>query len=87
VNQAVERALVDRLITLAGQAANPAVRAVASASLRQLRTRTQNASSAHEQLIAGDIERFLERPMDAVRPIAPPAPPPGAPIGLLGPEW
>jgi hypothetical protein len=92
VNRAVERALVDRLIVLAGQAPNPQVRAVASSSLRHLRTRTQavgerDLSAAHEQLIAADIGRFLDRPMEAARPMATPAAPPGAPIGTLGPEW
>ena len=92
VNRAVERALVDRLIVLAGSAPNPQVRAVASASLRELQGRAGAASgddisAAHAQLIAADIRRFLERPMEPVRPMAAPAAPPGAPIGTVGPEW
>ena len=92
VNRAVERALVDRLIVLAGQAPNPQVRAVASASLRRLRRRAQavaeaDDSAAHEHLIAADIGRFLDRPSEAARPLATPGPPPGAPIGTRGPEW
>jgi hypothetical protein len=92
VNRAVERALVDRLIVLAGQAPNPQVRAVASASLRGLQGRAGGASgddisAAHAQLIAADIKRFLERPMEPARPMAAPEPPPGAPIGTIGPDW
>ena len=92
VNRAVERALVDRLIVLAGQAPNPQVRAVASASLRALQSRAGGASgediaAAHAQLIAADIKRFLERPMEPMRPMAAPVAPPGAPIGTVGPEW
>jgi len=92
VNRAVERALVDRLIVLAGQAPMPQVRAVASASLRRLETRGRGvqgatADAAHEQLIAADIKRFLERPMEPVKPIAAPEPPPGAPIGMMDEDW
>ena len=87
VNQAVERALVDKLMALAAQANNAQVRAIASSSLQQLRTRTQNVGRPHEQLMAADIGRFLERPMEPLRPVTPPAAPPGAPIGTLGPEW
>ena len=82
VNRAVERALVDRLIVLAGQAPNPQVRAVASASLRRLCRRAQavaeaDDSAAHEHLMAADIGRFLDRPTEAARPLATPEPPPG----------
>jgi hypothetical protein len=92
VNRAVERALVDRLMTLAGQAPMPQVRAVASASLRRLQSRApaqpaSGADAAHAQLIAADIKRFLERPMEPVKPIASPEIPPGAPIGSFDEDW
>jgi hypothetical protein len=85
VNRAVERALVDRLITLAAQAPMPEVRAVATERLRRLQSRAEPAApdTAHAQLIAADIKRFLERPMEPARPIAAPEVPPGAPIGSL----
>ena len=92
VNRAVERALVDRLMVLAGQAPMPQVRATASAALRRLQSRTQAftgaaAEVAHTQLMAADIRRFLERPMEPARPIAMPEVPPGAPIGSLEEDW
>jgi hypothetical protein len=90
VNRAVERALVDRLITLAGQAPMPQVRAVASASLRRLQARAQaftGADTANAQLIAADIKRFLDRPMEPARPLAAPEIPPGAPIGSFEEDW
>jgi hypothetical protein len=88
VNRAVRRALVDRLIVLAGQAPMPQVRAVASSRLRALQTRTQGGvGNAHAQLVAADIKRFLERPMEPTRPIAPPEAPPGAPIGAMEEDW
>ncbi|MGH9346189.1 MAG: zinc-dependent metalloprotease [Vicinamibacterales bacterium] len=90
VNRAVERALVDRLMTLAAQAPMPQVRAVAAASLRRLQARAQaftGADTANAQLIAADITRFLDRPMEPERPITAPALPPGAPIGSTEEDW
>jgi hypothetical protein len=88
VNAAVRRALADRLMTLAGQAPMPQVRAVATDRLRRLRARVQAApADANAQLIAADITRFLDRPMEPVKPFAAPEVPPGAPIGSLEEEW
>lgn len=92
VNRAVERALVDRLVTLAGQAPHAQVRAVASAALRRLQARAQGftgtgTDAAHAQLLAADIQRFLDRPFEPARPAAPPDVPPGAPIGMLDVDW
>ncbi len=90
VNRAVERALVDRLMTLAAQAPMAEVRGVASERLRQLVRRAQTSTAtdtAHTQLIAADIKRFLDRPMEPARPIPAPDIPPGAPIGALDEEW
>jgi hypothetical protein len=92
VNRAIERALVDRLIVLAEQAPDPQVRAIASATLRRVQSRTQTtpgtaADRAHAQLIAADVKRFLERPMEPLRPIPHPDTPPGAPIGSGGAGW
>jgi hypothetical protein len=45
--------------------------------------------TAQRQLLAADIKRFLERPLDHARPIPFPAPdaPPGAPIGEPAQDW
>jgi hypothetical protein len=47
------------------------------------------ADTAQRTLIAADIKRFLERPAEAARAIAAPAPdaPPGAPIGDMPMDW
>jgi hypothetical protein len=90
VNTAVERALVDRLMTLAGQAPMPQVRAVATDRLRRLRARAQAATAgdiANARLIADDIARFLDRPMEPAKPLPLPAIPPGAPIGSAEEDW
>ncbi|HSK08650.1 MAG TPA: zinc-dependent metalloprotease [Vicinamibacterales bacterium] len=42
---------------------------------------------AHRALLAADITRFLDRPFEPARPIALPAPPPGAPIGDPDQWW
>jgi len=86
IHRAVERALVDRLITLAASAPMPAVRAVAASrlqalSMRLMTTPTTGANAAHVMLLAGDIARFMARPYVDVKPAPAPAAPPGAPIG------
>ena len=79
-------------------APNAQVRAIASLKLEQIAqpraparpdARGTHAESdrAHRMLLAADIKRFLERPMnDAMssRIIPPLAAPPGAPIGDIG---
>lgn len=88
LKRVVERVVVDELIRLAGQpAATPEVRAAAEWGLRRIaalaRTpgRAGGEASAHRQLAAADIERFLER-RDAATPRPQPLPaPPGVPIG------
>jgi len=87
VNRAVARAFVDRLITLAGDAPMPQVRAIATSRLRRIAARLKaavapgDAQAAHAQLIQSDIARFLARPYPPAKPAAPPTVPPGAPIG------
>src|SRR5262245_60431126 len=88
VRRAEERVLVDRIMWLAVASPNSQVRAIASLKLSKLATRLRTgvqkteADTAQRTLIAADIKRFLERPLDAQRPIPLPAPdaPPGAPI-------
>jgi hypothetical protein len=102
VKRAVERVLVDRISWLAAVAPNPQVRAIASLKLEQIANRvrptgtaaaasaTAESERAHRMLLAADIKRFLERPMnDAMssRIIPPLAAPPGAPIGDMGMDF
>jgi hypothetical protein len=98
VKRAIERVLVDRISWLAAVAPNAQVRAIASLKLSQIATRGTAAPTgpgaeserAHRMLLAADIKRFLERPMnDAMssRIIPPLAAPPGAPIGDTGMDF
>jgi hypothetical protein len=95
IRRAEEKVLVDRVMWLALASPNSQVRAIASMKLSKLAARAKTAvnktelDTAQRTLIAADIKRFLERPLDLQRPIAQPAPdaPPGAPIGDPGPDW
>jgi hypothetical protein len=103
IKRAVERVLVDRLAWLAATAPNAQVRAIASLKLQQIADRVRPAAAttgkpaalgeaehAHRTLLAADIKRFLERPMNdamSARIIPPLAAPPGAPIGDTGMDF
>jgi hypothetical protein len=101
VRRAEERVLVDRVMWLATASPNSEVRAIASMKLSKLAARVRagvakgDTDAAQRALLAADIKRFLERPLDPARPIPLPAPdaPPGAPIGdepldwLATPRW
>jgi hypothetical protein len=101
VRRAEERVLVDRVTWLAASAPNAQVRAIASLKLERLAARVRptgpaaagsqaESDRAHRALMAADIKRFLERPMnDALSArIVPASPaPPGAPIGDYGQHW
>jgi Met-zincin/Domain of unknown function (DUF5117) len=95
VRRAEERVLVDRLMWLANASPNGQVRAIASYKLGKLIARFKTAvnktelDTAQRTLLAADIKRFLERPIDMAHPIPHAAPdaPPGAPIGDPGEDW
>jgi hypothetical protein len=95
VRRAEERVLVDRMMWLAAGSPNGQVRATAALKLSKLAARLKvgvaktEADTAQRQLLAADIKRFLERPIDAARPIPFPASdaPPGAPIGEPAMDW
>jgi hypothetical protein len=95
VRRAEERVLVDRVMWLAAGSPNGQVRAIASLKLAKLAARMKTgvakteSDMAQRQLLAADIKRFLERPLDPARPIPFPAPdaPPGAPIGDAPMDW
>ncbi|MBI3402283.1 MAG: zinc-dependent metalloprotease [Acidobacteria bacterium] len=95
VRRAEERVLADRVMWLASASPNSQVRAIAALKLSKLAARLKaaagktEADTAQRTLIAADIKRFIERPMDVNRPIplAAPDAPPGAPIGDPGEDW
>ena len=95
IRRAEERVLVDRLMWLASSSPNGQVRAIASLKLSRLATRMKaavsktEADTAQRMLLAADIKRFIERPIDLTRPFPHTAPdaPPGAPIGDPGQDW
>jgi hypothetical protein len=87
IARVVGRVVAERLMALAGGAPSAQVRAISSLKLDVLRTRlkglqTQDAEAwAHAKLVADDITRFLDRPAESYKSIAPTPAPPGAPIG------
>ena len=91
IQRAVQRVVVERLMTLADGADMSQVRAIVSAQLKArtavLASSGTTPAASHRQLLAADITRFLERPAAPVSRTALPAPPPGAPIGEPAMEW
>ena len=92
IARAVQRVAVENLMTLAGNASMPQVRAVASHRLQRQMTalqaaQTGPAATAHATLLAADIKRFLERPAPPATRSEIPSAPPGAPIGDPGMDW
>jgi hypothetical protein len=94
ISRAVERVVIEQLITLAASADMPQVRAIATFKLgRQADLMNGTlpgirdvAEAAHASLLARDIKRFMDNP-DAFKRPAPPSVPPGAPIGEPGLNW
>jgi hypothetical protein len=94
INRAVERVFVARIMALAARAPMSQVRAFATQGLTGILDRmettgsgTDAADQAHHLLLRQDIERFLERPQEAISTPGAPAPPPGSPIGDGGMAW
>ncbi len=89
VKQAVEGVVLERTMWLAANAPMRQVRAISSAALRRTRDdlRDKSPSEPHAQLLASDIQRFLERPAEAVSDRVAPSAPPGAPIGEPAMDW
>ena len=91
IARAVQRVVVERLMTLAEGADMSQVRAIVTAQLKA-RAATMPAAgtspaAAHAALLAADIKRFMDRPAAAASRTAIPTPPPGAPIGEPAMEW
>ncbi len=91
IRRATARALVERLMWLAGGAPMPQVRAEASEALRQIQMGEHGLNGKGDgpaqRLLAADIKRFLERPIEPLRPPTTYDAPPGAPIGDAGSDW
>ena len=100
VKRAEERVLIDRLMWLAAVSPNAQVRAITTLKLNRLAARAgvatpgtgslAEAERAHKALLAADIKRFNERPVNdqlSARFMPPSPAPPGAPIGDMGPNW
>jgi len=94
IRRAEERVFVDRLMWLATAASNGQARAIAAYKLKRLGLELETLvpsepDVAQRTLLAADIKRFLERPLDLARPIpfAAPDAPPGAPIGEPAQDW
>jgi hypothetical protein len=86
VRRSVAQVVVSRLIDLADRSPMGQVRAIAVQKLKAIQARAGRPAIAPGdvatlQLLANDIQRFLARPAEPARRIAPPGTPPGAPIG------
>lgn len=92
IERAVERAVADRLLSLAGNPQlPPAVRAWDEWGLRRVlerlgsRAPADASARAHRDTLRGDVERFLDRrSLPAGVPAPAPPMPPGSPIGGWG---
>lgn len=93
VRRAVGRVVAEGLMSLAGGAQMPQVRAVAAQRLDGLRVAAEahaggtGHGSAYFALLADDIQRFQDRPYGAVTAPSSPSAPPGAPIGSPAMDW
>ena len=91
IHRAVQRVVVERLMSLVSGADMSQVRAIASAQLRAISQQVPGTgtspSAAHGALLASDIKRFMERPAPPATGTPLPGPPPGAPIGEPAMDW
>jgi hypothetical protein len=98
IRRAVQWVVVRRLIGLSGNPeAAPGVRSRVDAELESLSRKlgrgagdpADNSESAHRAFLAREIGRYLDRgePEDPSKRPAPPAPPPGQPIGMPDPGY
>ena len=91
IGRAVQRVVMEHMMTLAGSADMPQVRALATARLLPWKTMNAptatGADAAHRAALGEDIRRFLDRPLTPVTRADLPDAPPGAPIGDPGMDW
>lgn len=93
ISRAIQRVVIEQLMTLASTADMPQVRAIVAQKLKQREERlapavtVSGASSAHASMLIADIKRFLDRPFAPATRAEVPSAPPGAPIGDPGMDW
>jgi hypothetical protein len=93
IRRATSRALVERLMWLAGGAPMPQVRAIASNALAGLENPSTPVAARTDEdrmartLMTADIKRFLERPAEPIKSPVTSEAPPGAPIGDEPMDW
>ncbi len=95
--RAVQRAVVEQVMSLAANAPMPQVRAIATSRLAAMSMRfatrigrtdgMMGPSQAHFALLKRDMDRFLTRPAAAYSRARQQTTPPGAPIGQPAPSW
>lgn len=97
ISRGLQRVLASQLMTLVVNSQMSQVRAIATYKLKSLQQRMSArgaiatasvAERAHAQLLAADIQRFIDKPTDpATRIMSMPPAPPGAPIGDYGMDY
>jgi hypothetical protein len=98
ISRAMQHVLADNLMSLAGSASMPQVRALATLKLRSMMREwgrglpaavdsSSAAQLATSTYLADEIKRFLDRPSQPAQRITVPEAPPGAPIGQPAMEW
>ena len=87
VKRAVEGVVIEQTMWLAANAPMRQVRAISFAALSRIRDELREEAPPHAQMLASDIQRFLDRPGQVVSDRALPSPPPGAPIGEPAMDW
>ncbi|HEX6694915.1 MAG TPA: zinc-dependent metalloprotease [Longimicrobiales bacterium] len=86
IARTVQRVYVENLMELAGRASLPQARAIATLALNRLSAELRNTAGsdnavAHAQLLAADIDRFVNRPIAPLPATRSVTLPPGQPIG------
>jgi hypothetical protein len=97
ISRGLQRVLASQLMTLVVNSQMSQVRAIATFKLKVLQQRMAGrgavaaasvAERAHAQLLAADIQRFIDKPADpSTRILTLPPAPPGAPIGDYGMDY
>jgi len=89
VKRVVEGVVVERTIWLAANAPMREVRAISFAALNRTRDHLKDRapSEPNSQLLARDIQRFLDRPGETVLDRSALPAPPGSPIGEPAMDW
>ena len=82
LRRVAQREAADAMMILGAHGdATPEVKAAAQAALEGIRTRVQNSQEDHLRLLARDITRYLENPVEYAPKSSAPPQPPGAPLG------